>query len=65
MHVSEVNGQNLAGERPWLVANDGLSETINQLTPSVNRPEVKGYTYCHTFCRHELKLLIVEVYTNV
>ena len=32
-----MNGQNLAGERPWLVANDGLRETINQLTPSVNR----------------------------
>ena len=30
-----------------------------QLTPSVNRPEVKGYAYCHTFCGHELELRIV------
>ena len=28
---------------------DGLRETINQLTPGVNRPKVKGYAYCHTF----------------
>ena len=35
---------------------DGLRETINQLTPGVNRPEVKGYAYCHTFCGHELEL---------
>ena len=38
---------------------DELREMINLLTPSVNRPEVKGYTYCHTFCGHELKLRIV------
>ena len=25
------------------------------------RPEIKGYAYCHTFCGHELELLI-EVY---
>ena len=35
---------------------DRLRETINQLTPGVNRPEVKGYAYCHTFCGHELEL---------
>ena len=38
------------------VAIDGLRETINQLTPGVNRPEVKSYAYCHTFCGHELEL---------
>ena len=38
---------------------DELREMINLLTPSVNRPEVKGYTYCHTFCGHELTLRIV------
>ena len=41
--------------------NRWLRETINQLTPSVNRPEVKGYAYCHTFCGHELELRIVVI----
>ena len=36
-----------------------LREMISQLTPSVNRPEVKGSAYYHTFCEHELEFRIV------
>jgi len=44
---------------------DGLRETINQLTPSVNRPEVKGYAYCHTFVGMNWSCILLQVLENV
>ena len=37
---------------------------INQLTLGVNRPEVKGYAYCHTFCGHEWPTCIMTSRTR-